>query len=719
MKVNLEVKGTLAKLLATEDLIVEHRKVSTASFNVQSRVLTLPLWDRASNKVIDLLVSHEVGHALFTPNEDWTAKLNCPKGFLNVTEDVRIEKKMKRKYPGLPKTFYRGYKELAEQDFFGIEGTDINNMNIADRVNLYFKIGSFVNISFSEEEKGLLKMISDADTFDDAIAAAERMYELHSKKEEEEDMKPESELTCNSDESQGGDGESQQEQKTEIQETEDGEEPSEDESYGGTSEMESPSPEGGDHSNDEVSTMDNLDEKLQEMTSSYSYEPVYIEYPKLNLDEIIVSNQEIHDHLDDEWDKFKNQIFADCEDDTCIMFEDDKEKAELIIKRHLTCYETNFKKFKRDIQSEVNYMVKEFECKKSAGAYARASTSRTGVLDCTKLHSYKYNEDLFKKVTTLPNGKNHGLIFILDWSGSMHNILLDTVKQLLSLVMFCDKVNIPFDVYAFTNEWNKNAKAYFDSKDESLEENKFYISQTFNLLNMISSSNKKSLQKQMTHLYMMANMYHNVNYHLIPEKLSLSGTPLVEAMICLNQIIPQFKSKNDLEKVHTMILTDGEAAGISYTRESPYDIGKMGLERINLCSTQYFRNRKNGNVRKISYEQDTCLIILEDLRNSYPGSTITGFRLLESGSSLQLSIRNAIQNDSKKQEKWKKEKIACLTNQGYDKYFIMGSKKLHEDVDFEVKEDATKSQIKNAFSKSLKSKKNNKKILGEFIGMIA
>ena len=49
----------------------------------------------------------------------------------------------------------------------------------------------------------------------------------------------------------------------------------------------------------------------------------------------------------------------------------------------------------------------------------------------------------------------------------------------------------------------------------------------------------------------------------------------------------------------------------------------------------------------------------------------------------------------------------------------MGSKKLHEDVDFEVKEDATKSQIKNAFSKSLKSKKNNKKILGEFIEMIA
>lgn len=38
-----EVKGTLAKLLATEDLIIEHRKVDTASFDVHRRLLTLPI----------------------------------------------------------------------------------------------------------------------------------------------------------------------------------------------------------------------------------------------------------------------------------------------------------------------------------------------------------------------------------------------------------------------------------------------------------------------------------------------------------------------------------------------------------------------------------------------------------------------------------------------------------------------------------------------------
>ena len=70
-----------------------------------------------------------------------------------------------------------------------------------------------------------------------------------------------------------------------------------------------------------------------------------------------------------------------------------------------------------------------------------------------KLHTYRHNEDLFKKVTTLADGKNHGLVFVLDWSGSMQDVLVDTIKQMCNLVWFCKKVGIPFDVYAFTNEY--------------------------------------------------------------------------------------------------------------------------------------------------------------------------------------------------------------------------------------------------------------------------
>ena len=62
--------------------------------------------------------------------------------------------------------------------------------------------------------------------------------------------------------------------------------------------------------------------------------------------------------------------------------------------------------------------------KKAADGYARATTSRTGVLDTANLHTYKYNDDLFKKITTIPDAKSHGLIFNIDWSGSMHHQFL-------------------------------------------------------------------------------------------------------------------------------------------------------------------------------------------------------------------------------------------------------------------------------------------------------
>jgi hypothetical protein len=103
MTVNFEVKGMLARLLATEDLIVEHKKVETACFNVHTRVLTLPMWQKASNGVYDMLVAHEVSHALYTPDEDWTEQVRVPQQFVNVCEDARVEKLIKRRYGGLAK----------------------------------------------------------------------------------------------------------------------------------------------------------------------------------------------------------------------------------------------------------------------------------------------------------------------------------------------------------------------------------------------------------------------------------------------------------------------------------------------------------------------------------------------------------------------------------------------------------------------------------------
>ena len=98
--------------------MVEHKKVETACFNVHSRVLTLPMWEKASGVVYDMLVGHEVGHALYTPDINWIKDRRINPQIVNVVEDARIEKLMKRRYAGISKSFYRGYHELSEQAFF-------------------------------------------------------------------------------------------------------------------------------------------------------------------------------------------------------------------------------------------------------------------------------------------------------------------------------------------------------------------------------------------------------------------------------------------------------------------------------------------------------------------------------------------------------------------------------------------------------------------------
>ena len=728
MSVNLEVKGTLAKLLATEDLIVEHKSVSTASFNVQTRVLTLPRWERASSNVVDMLIAHEVGHALFTPNEDWRKKTSVPMAFINVTEDVRIENLMKQKFSGLPKTFYKGYHELHDQDFFGLEDEDVNAMNIADRVNLYFKVGNFIDVQFSDAEKPILKQINAARTFDEAIAAAEALYALHQvQKEEQEQQKSEEQVSAKEDQEQEASGqepgESQQPEfgdgemdspQNETDET--GEEQGDSEETGEGEESEEEVEEekagGGTTSgdlNDTVQTMDNLNDALESLTSNSSFgEPMYVTYPKTDLDYTVAKNEEVHTYIQESFEKQIAYFQEHC-----------GERADRIIHQGFGIHQEKFAKFKREIQSEVNYMVKEFECKKSAAAYARAATSRTGVLDCTKLHTYKYNDDIFKKITTLPEGKNHGLVFILDWSGSMCDILEDTMKQLLSLVMFCDKVGIPFDVYAFTNEWHE--PSYESRRNENLEQaGVFYISKEFALMNVLTSKvNRKQLQKQMETMYIIASSYSTRSFDIVPRRVGLSGTPLNEALIVLRDLLPKFKTENKVEKAHVMVLTDGEAAGVRCTKHDNYsDDEKIIVGRF-YGNAAYLRNRATGMVTKVEQNGISALTtaLLEDLRVQFPESTFTGFRILESRGGW--FIRQATGYDENLQKKWKKEKSIALTNFGYNKYFVVSSNSLQQTSEFEVDDDASKAKIKSAFAKSLKGKKNNKKILGDFIGLIA
>ena len=725
MAVQQEIKSQLAKLLATEDIIVEHKHVETAQFNVQTRVLILPLWEKASNDVYDMLVGHEVGHALFTPNED--PPKDIPHSFLNVCEDARIEKLMKRKYMGIAKSFYRGYSEMHEDDFFELDGEDITKFNLADRANLHFKIGSFLPIPFSPPEKEIISLIQNAETFTQTIAAAEALYNYCKQEKEQE-----------SESIQIKEDEAKQDALDDIEGSGNSELDSTGDIDSPISDTDSDAPvesgidnidsdfgmdDNGDTVEPEVRTEDVLNNKIKDLTGSeHSYENVYVEIPKVNLDTIIIKNDVVHNKIDEGFRK-DEESFVPTSDD---------------LPEHLqylyspTCFykpDTEFNKFKKDAQKEVSYLVKEFECRKSASAYARATTSRTGVLDTKKLHTYKYSEDLFKKINVIPDGKNHGLVFILDWSGSMQYVLQDTLKQLFNLIWFCKKVQIPFEVYAFTCEWNR--RGYGCDADEPLKphyeakEGLLAVEEHFNLLNVLTSkTNGKTLEHQMLNIWRNAYAFANRCSYNYTNRMRLSGTPLNETMIALHQIIPQFKKNNNVEKVQCIVLSDGEGSQIPYHKMVERHWEPEPYLGVNGCSSEaaFLRDRKLGKTYKLGYgyHQFTDALI-NNLRDRFPSTNFIGIRVLAPRDAKYFIglYHHGWQEREKVASEWKKNKSFNITNSGYHAYFGLSSATLAQDAEFDVDDSATKAQIKRAFVKSLKTKKLNKKVLGQFIELVA
>ena len=725
MPVRHEIKSQLAKLLATEDLIVENKKVETAEFNVHTRVLTLPLWDRASNNVYDMLVGHEVGHALYTPDTEWFLERKISQQFVNIVEDVRIEKLIKRRYPGLSKTFFNAYNELSDNDFFDVQGKDLDELNLADRINLYFKIGNYVDVNFSLLESRFIKKIENCETFDEVLDIADEIYKYC--KDELEDTKQQlnASIDINEEDQDGESFDSGINDDSNDQDSEDGEvdidhqptvsgdgpvledfEKEYDNNVGGETCDEEP----------EVSTLKSLEESLKKLVGNNAPSS-YVELPKVDLDKVIVPNSSIYKIIDQTWEDnidYAKKMYGDSP-----LFDEDIFET----------VDTMFNKFKKSAQKEVNYLVKEFECKKAADSYARATTSRTGVLDCSKLHTYKYSEDIFKKVTTLADGKNHGLVFILDWSGSMHNVMLDTLKQLYNLLWFCKKVQIPFDVYAFTSEFPYGEMDENGVRLPACEEvdGQIHIPHWFSLMHLFTGDMKgNELEKQMKDIFrVVCSMDQNTfTCYGPPSCMRYSGTPLNETLICLHQILPKFKRENGLQKVQCIILTDGEAQPLKVYKkvQRPWE-DEPFLGTVHCNHNSFLRDRKTGHTYSLDVEwYGATDVLLKNLKHNFPDVNFIGIRLLPNRDSGSFIRRYCGYNGSlleKTISSWRKNKSFTIKTSGYDSYFGLSASALSNDDEFQVQTDATKAQIKRAFVKSLKGKKMNKKILGEFIELVA
>ena len=176
---NMEAQGMLSRLLARENIRIQHGNFRTAFFDVESRVLGLPLWQNKGKAVYDMLCGHEIGHALYTPKSLLANFHRDLPGvrfdILNIVEDIRIERMIQETYPGLSASFRQAYSVLAADNFFGTRGKNLETLCFADRLNIYAKAGANIPVVLNVREMGLYNAAYAAKTPEDVLGVCHLM----------------------------------------------------------------------------------------------------------------------------------------------------------------------------------------------------------------------------------------------------------------------------------------------------------------------------------------------------------------------------------------------------------------------------------------------------------------------------------------------------------------------------------------------------------------
>ena len=749
-----ETKSLLAKLMAAEDINVEYRNnVTTAAFNTENRTLIMPIFKDISDSTTDLFLGHEVGHALYTPEGAITEivkKGKAYKSLVNIVEDARIEKMIQAKFPGLSRNFYDGYSELMDKNFFGLNGRDVNDLNFIDRINIHFKIGTRAGVEFTDEEQVFVDRISKLRHFDESVTVADDLVKYCGDKQEEAETDITDSLFESSDSMEGdpddwiddsnpsdfpnfdgsddddGDGTGEDDGETSDESAEDSKSdaPSDTDSSEDTGEAnnsvkskddledekseedadEEPANTSGSKGgvwdgNDELvsETMNNFEDRLEDLVDTQT-EYTYGLIPDIDLNQIIVTMEEWN-ALIDEYDK-------------------DKDETE---QTRLEKAKENFIKFRSENKSLVSYLAKEFEMRKKADEHKRTKVAKTGILNPNKLHSYKFNEDLFLRSEIISSGKNHGFIMYLDWSGSMQFNMADTIDQLMLLALFCKKINVPFEAYAFTDRWCAASHYYDHSKRrfDNVKINDIGINEHFHLLHLASSTLSTSkFQNSMQYLarlkmaFSVRGEYTSIDN---PNALQLGGTPLSDCIMSAINMVPEFQKKNKVQIVNTIFLTDGQGHNeFSVWNGTEYMMPIYGSTTVIVDPV----TKKHYKVERAWDEPlDTiCLKILSERTKA----RVIGFYIVPTPNKRTFShaIGHSQVDWSKREEIWDEMKknnfIVLEDTNGYEQYIWVSSKSLNINTDdVAIDSDMTKGRMKNAFIKQRQGKFGNKVMLSK------
>ena len=724
----------LAKILATENInVVYNPKAQTAMFDVSTRTLTLPVWEGMSEEVRDLLIGHEVGHALYTPYREcdkatkggWILDAeriggtgNAPyvQCLFNIVEDVRIEKLIKQKFPGLRRDFSIGYRELVDKDFFGTKGKDFSEFSFGDRINIHFKGGVSLNVPFSDEEMEIVNRVDSCETFDDMIAVSEEIFNHLNKQKFDNNPDEMVEVPVNISVdgiSEDSEGDSQGNTLVNIG-NDQGQEPSKENNpqQGGNS----PTPkeknpnsgkQGGNGNLPELQTQNKFDDNSKTLVRQNVRTVEDVTLPKPKIDRIVYP--------------FKYTI-ADC----------DKAFGEGLSNNSMVSMNKindKFTKFVNTTKPMISTLMKQFEMRKAADVQKRTKISKKGTIDCNRIFKYKVSEDIFTQFGVVSEGKNHGMVMYVDWSSSMSACTADILNQVIILTQFCRKMSIPFDVYLFSTQtgiWgnspnasNSNLKAseQWTYEDTSEDSNSSYRN-SFVLIQMLSSDmSRQQFAKGLKHLFTLgqvitrtSDVFDSYGSRLgLPVGYSQGNTPLDETILTATYMVPLFQAKHKVQIVNTIFLTDGEG-GSGFVDSNPY----MGATYVRLARGSKTYTHTEGS------SSDIHLKIFRE----HTGSTAIGFFIAGNGYCKYFrgnEDKTKVRNDGFLDV----QRITKTSNtpiHQYDRLFALkSSTKISEFMDNldSLAPDASMTRIRNAFVSSVEERVSGRAFLNRLADVIA
>ena len=784
--------------MATENITVVHKKIPTAYFDVKNRILACPIFkEDMSAELYDLFMGHEVGHALNTPYEGLHSALEMNrtlKGYLNVVEDVRIEKAIKNKFQGLRKSFFTAYNELMTMDFFQLKERNLSELSLIDKINLQTKVGSRLGLQFNKVEQEFLDMSEACKTWEDVVECATAIYEWSKENEtrtEDDEMLVPQMFDLDEDGDEEGDEEESEmeEMENESQESSDGGDSDEDDTEEDTLPELNDNIDSGDTEEDTAEEEGDTDDAEQQVKSTGGKEGGKDQGYHDDKQGARESITEHFAHNNEEQFLSDENIIKTSINLKEVFAKNDMHKVVLPFKKVLSDwreyvgvvpeykseedwtknYERGVftgKKIENKNKKIVAHMAKEFEMKQSAQLSKKAFSGKTGKLDMNRLAKYQIVDDIFKRATYLPEGKNHGLNVLLDWSGSIHNQVTDLLEQSMILAEFCRKVNIPYRIYLFSD-------CYYTAEEKKDD----YYGNGGKLIEILSNEmNNRKHKEMMSYLgCIYSNMWNSnmswrnyekalttynefyegfetmeqdgrywdleTTFH--PRNFRLGGTPLDQTLVFLRKLLPEFNKQYGIEKSILTVITDGfshRADLLARTQEEKQDYAE---QEKNCDDDSYaWRTKQSRDLidpylnKTFPLEESTGYVgrnsftvtqnILEWISQTC-NVTITGYFVLDGKRELWSVIehtkeykRKDIDVDTAWREIRKEGKV--FSAHGYNKLFLTSANTLGTAGNDELGEefiDAKKTRVMAAFKRNQKSKTTSRFLTNEFIKEIA